>query len=49
VSGTPMTYRAANGTQFIVAATGAGDNAALAAFALPASSGRLEPARGGSR
>jgi glucose dehydrogenase len=34
VNGTPMTYRAANGRQFVVAATGGGENAALVAFAL---------------
>ena len=34
VNGTPMTYRSASGRQFIVAATGGGENAALVAFAL---------------
>ena len=34
VNGTPMTYRAANGRQFIVAATGSGEGAALVAFAI---------------
>ena len=33
-SGTPMTYRAASGRQFIVMATGSGANAALVAWAL---------------
>jgi quinoprotein glucose dehydrogenase len=33
-SGTPMTYRARSGRQFIVMATGAGANAALVAWAL---------------
>jgi quinoprotein glucose dehydrogenase len=34
VNGTPMTYRTASGRQFVVAATGGGENAALVAFAL---------------
>ncbi|MEZ5316077.1 MAG: pyrroloquinoline quinone-dependent dehydrogenase [Vicinamibacterales bacterium] len=34
-SGTPMTYRASSGRQFIVMATGGGSDAALVAFALP--------------
>src|SRR5262249_29463867 len=33
---TPMTYRAKNGRQFVVIATGGGDDAVLMAFALPA-------------
>src|SRR5262249_21372325 len=32
---TPMTYRAKNGRQFVVIATGGGDDAVLMAFALP--------------
>jgi quinoprotein glucose dehydrogenase len=39
VNGTPMTYRSASGRQFIVAATGGGENAALVAFAIPNSGG----------
>ena len=39
VNGTPMTYRSASGRQFIVAATGGGENAALVAFANPNSGG----------
>ena len=35
INGTPMTYRTAGGRQFIVAATGGGQDAALVAFALP--------------
>jgi len=35
VNGTPMTYRAANGRQLIVVATGSGEGAALVAFAIP--------------
>jgi quinoprotein glucose dehydrogenase len=52
VNGTPMTYRSASRRQFIVAATGGGENAALVAFTLdggrlsngggPADSGRHE-------
>ena len=34
VTGTPMTYSAANGRQYVVVATGSGDSAALMAFAL---------------
>ena len=34
VNGTPMTYRSAGGRQFIVAATGGGEDAALVAFAI---------------
>jgi quinoprotein glucose dehydrogenase len=34
-NGTPMTYRSAGGRQFIVIATGGGEDAALVAFALP--------------
>jgi glucose dehydrogenase len=34
-NGTPMTYRTAGGKQFIVIATGGGEDAALVAFALP--------------
>ena len=34
--GTPMTYRAASGRQFVVIAIGSGANASLMAFALPA-------------
>jgi quinoprotein glucose dehydrogenase len=34
VNGTPMTYRSSSGRQFIVAATGGGEDAALVAFAL---------------
>ena len=33
-NGTPMTYRSTNGRQFIVVATGGGEDAALVAFAL---------------
>jgi len=33
---TPMTYRSASGRQFVVIATGGGEDAALVAFALPA-------------
>ena len=33
-SGTPMTYRAKSGRQFIVMATGAGANAVLVAWAV---------------
>jgi quinoprotein glucose dehydrogenase len=36
-NGTPMTYRSAGGRQFIAIATGGGEDAALVAFALPAS------------
>jgi quinoprotein glucose dehydrogenase len=35
VNGTPMTYRSAKGRQFVVVAIGGGEDAALAAFALP--------------
>jgi len=35
-NGTPMTYRSAAGRQFIVVATGAGEDAALIAFSLTA-------------
>ncbi len=35
VTGTPMTYRTRSGRQFVVAATSAGADAALVAFALP--------------
>jgi quinoprotein glucose dehydrogenase len=34
-SGTPMTYSSASGRQFVVIATGSGENSALVAFALP--------------
>ncbi len=34
-TGTPMTYSTANGRQYVVIATGTGDQAALMAFALP--------------
>jgi quinoprotein glucose dehydrogenase len=34
-SGTPMTYRARSGRQFVLVATGGGTDAALVAFALP--------------
>ncbi|MCU1385726.1 MAG: Quinoprotein glucose dehydrogenase [Acidobacteria bacterium] len=34
VNGTPMTYRSSGGRQFVVVATGSGDDAALVAFAL---------------
>jgi quinoprotein glucose dehydrogenase len=33
-NGTPMTYRARNGRQFVVIATGGGEDSALVAFAL---------------
>jgi glucose dehydrogenase len=33
-AGTPMTYSLVNGRQFVVIATGSGDQAALVAFAL---------------
>ena len=33
-NGTPMTYRARNGRQFVVIATGGGEDASLMAFAL---------------
>lgn len=36
VTGTPMTYRAKSGRQFVLAATSAGADASLVAFALPA-------------
>jgi quinoprotein glucose dehydrogenase len=36
VSANPMTYRARSGRQFVVVATGAGPDASLVAFALPA-------------
>jgi glucose dehydrogenase len=36
VNATPMTYRTSRGRQFVVAATGGGEDAALVAFALPA-------------
>ncbi|HEY7291482.1 MAG TPA: pyrroloquinoline quinone-dependent dehydrogenase [Vicinamibacterales bacterium] len=39
---TPMTYRAKNGRQFVVIATGGGEDAALTAFALPVSPGGHE-------
>ena len=35
-TGTPMTYTAADGRQFVAIATGGGADAALTAFALPA-------------
>ncbi|MBI3261575.1 MAG: pyrroloquinoline quinone-dependent dehydrogenase, partial [Acidobacteria bacterium] len=35
-SGTPMTYRSRSGRQFVVIATGGGEDAVLTAFALPA-------------
>jgi glucose dehydrogenase len=38
VNATPMTYRSASGRQFIVVATGGGDDAALVAFAIGAPS-----------
>lgn len=41
----PMTYRTAAGRQFVVIATGAGQNARLQAFALPAA---VDTTRGGS-
>ena len=34
VNGTPMTYRSQGGRQFVVIATGGGENASLVAFAL---------------
>jgi quinoprotein glucose dehydrogenase len=34
-TGTPMTYVTKSGRQFVVVATGRGDDAALVAFALP--------------
>jgi quinoprotein glucose dehydrogenase len=37
-SGTPMTYRSRSGRQFVVIATGGGEDAVLMAFALPAAS-----------
>jgi quinoprotein glucose dehydrogenase len=40
VTGTPMTYRARSGRQFIVVATSAGADASLVAFALPATTSR---------
>ena len=36
-NGTPMTYRSTGGRQFVVVATGGGEDASLVAFALPAS------------
>ena len=33
--GTPMTYRSRDGRQFVVVATGEGEDATLVAFALP--------------
>jgi glucose dehydrogenase len=35
VNGTPMTYRSAAGKQFVVVATGGGEDATLVAYALP--------------
>ena len=35
VNGAPMTYRSRGGRQFVVVATGSGEDAMLAAFALP--------------
>ena len=45
VNGTPMTYRSSGGRQFVVVATGGGEDAALVAFALegPAEAGRYLP------
>ena len=45
VNGTPMTYRSSGGRQFIVVATGGGEDAALVAFALegPAEAGHYLP------
>jgi hypothetical protein len=34
VNGTPLTYRSSGGRQFVVVATGGGEDAALVAFAL---------------
>ena len=34
VNGTPMTYRSSGGRQFVVVATGGGEDASLVAFAL---------------
>jgi hypothetical protein len=46
-----MTYRTSSGRQMIVAATGGGEDAALVAFAIPASSSNIgidsDPSRGG--
>jgi quinoprotein glucose dehydrogenase len=41
VNATPMTYRSASGRQFIVVATGGGEDAALVAFAIPSDNGGL--------
>jgi quinoprotein glucose dehydrogenase len=40
VNGTPMTYRARNGRQYVVAATGGGEDASLVAFALDSEAAR---------
>jgi quinoprotein glucose dehydrogenase len=37
-SGTPMTYRSRSGRQFVLVATGSGDDASLVAYALPENS-----------
>jgi quinoprotein glucose dehydrogenase len=51
VNGTPMTYRSGRGRQFVVVATGGGEDASLVAFALdgPAKDGhdRAAPAPAG--
>lgn len=39
VNGAPMTYRARNGRQFVVVATGGGPDAVLSAYALPTTGG----------
>jgi quinoprotein glucose dehydrogenase len=42
-NGTPMTYRARNGRQYVVIATGGGEDAALVSFALDQKAGSGEP------
>jgi quinoprotein glucose dehydrogenase len=39
VNGTPMTYRSRGGRQFVVVATGSGEDAALVAYAVPSTGG----------
>jgi glucose dehydrogenase len=39
VNGTPMTYRSRAGRQFVVVATGGGEDASLVALALPVGAG----------
>ena len=44
-NGTPMTYRSRGGRQFVVVATGGGEDASLVAFALDGSDVRRQPWR----